>query len=387
MTSLTRPLCISIKGTHVLRGNPKGTHTELKGNPVTRLNSDPIWLLLMQTKQYEILLSHRIQVKPELCWQWLFQLIEPSSHLYTVEQGHNYFFVVGSVAVWLHFDQPLLRHCLIQLHHILVSKQPLYSLWTLISTDLYYIHYQLVFCVFFFSNSALYLRYRNKPDFFVCWDETEKNWLSTLGFIVSSSFHFQNLSLIPVTVVIGTITWLQNLFRRSAFLNDGRAHYYCASLVRTLYMTCRVPRHIFQARAPSRNWTKYGTEDLCGNLICEYFFFGCSVTPTIFRQLFSFSHSFYYTKKAKNLYVGSFNYFSYTIQIGSNWYMDTGVCDLEVACFKPNSTWINDIARKDLSNRPIYAVLNTHNLDMILQLEYMPIVMNPARIASSDWKS
>ena len=33
---------------------------------------------------------------------------------------------------------------------------------------------------------------------------------------------------------------------------------------------------------------------------------------------------------------------------------------------------------KDLSKRPIYAVLNTHNLDMILQLKYMPIVMNPA---------
>ena len=42
---------------------------------------------------------------------------------------------------------------------------------------------------------------------------------------------------------------------------------------------------------------------------------------------------------------------------------------------------------KDLLNRPIFAVLNTHNLDMILQLKYMPIVMNPARIASSDWKS
>ena len=35
---------------------------------------------------------------------------------------------------------------------------------------------------------------------------------------------------------------------------------------------------------------------------------------------------------------GSFNYFSYTIQIGSNWYMDTGVRDLEVAFFKANST-------------------------------------------------
>ena len=67
--------------------------------------------------------------------------------------------------------------------------------------------------------------------------------------------------------------------------------------------------------------------------------------------------------------------------------MDTDVRDLEVAFFKANSTCFNDMYRKDPSNRPIYAVLNTHNLDMILQLKYMPIVMNPARIASSDWKS
>ena len=29
--------------------------------------------------------------------------------------------------------------------------------------------------------------------------------------------------------------------------------------------------------------------------------------------------------------MGSFNYFSYTIQIGSNWFLDTGVHDLEFA--------------------------------------------------------
>ena len=92
-------------------------------------------------------------------------------------------------------------------------------------------------------------------------------------------------------------------------------------------------------------------------------------------------------KNKKNMYVGSFNYFSYANQIGPNWYMDTGVRDLEVACFKAVSTWINDIGSKDLSNRPIYAVSNTHNLDIILQLKNMPIVMNPARIASGDWKS
>ena len=50
--------------------------------------------------------------------------------------------------------------------------------------------------------------------------------------------------------------------------------------------------------------------------------------------------------------------------------MDTGVRDLEVVFFKANSSRFND--------------LNTHSLEMILQLKYMAIVMNPARIVSSD---
>ena len=58
---------------------------------------------------------------------------------------------------------------------------------------------------------------------------------------------------------------------RIQWLKDVRAHCYCASLVRTLYMTWHVPCHVFQARAPSRNSTKYRADDLCGNLICEYF--------------------------------------------------------------------------------------------------------------------
>ena len=62
------------------------------------------------------------------------------------------------------------------------------------------------------------------------------------------------------------------------------------------------------------------------------------MTPTFFQQITSFSDSFHYSKKPKNPYVGSFNYFSYTINIGSNWYMDTGVRNLRVACFKANST-------------------------------------------------
>ena len=43
-------------------------------------------------------------------------------------------------------------------------------------------------------------------------------------------------------------------------------------------------------------------------------------------------------KNEKNLYVGGFDYFSYTIQIGSNWYLDTGMRDSEVAFSKANST-------------------------------------------------
>ena len=53
-----------------------------------------------------------------------------------------------------------------------------------------------------------------------------------------------------------------------------------------------------------------------------HFFFGRSLPFLILSIIL---------KNEKNLYVVSFNFFSYTIQIGSNWYMDTGVRDLEVA--------------------------------------------------------
>ena len=66
--------------------------------------------------------------------------------------------------------------------------------------------------------------------------------------------------------------------------------------------------------------------------------------PTFFWQITSFSDSFRYTEKQKNLYVGSFLIiYQYTLQIGSNWYMDRGVHDLEFAPFKANPTWFNDM--------------------------------------------
>ena len=104
-------------------------------------------------------------------------------------------------------------------------------------------------------------------------------------------------------------------------------------------MTWRVPRHVFQARAPSRNSTKYRADGLCGNLICEYFcwmlgdphfFFGRSLPFLILSIILK-------NKKVCTWEVLIISH-NYTIQIGSNWYMDTGVRDLEVASFKANST-------------------------------------------------
>ena len=147
--------------------------------------------------------------------------------------------------------------------------------------------------------------------------------------------------------------------------------------------------HVFQARALSWNTTKCRADDLCSNLRNDLrtFLLDAWWPSVFFGRSLPFLILSIILKTKKNLYGGSFNYFSYTIQIGSNWYMDTGVRDLKVAFFKANSTWFHDICSKDLSNRPLYVVLNTHNLDMILHLKYMPIVINPARIASGDWKS
>ena len=64
--------------------------------------------------------------------------------------------------------------------------------------------------------------------------------------------------------------------------------------------------------------------------------------------------------------------------------MDTVVCDLEVAFLR---LILPDLmtCSKDLSNGPIYAVLNTHNLDMILQLKFMPIVMTESGQNRLEW--
>ena len=56
-------------------------------------------------------------------------------------------------------------------------------------------------------------------------------------------------------------------------------------------------------------------------------FVGCSATPTFFRQITSFLIPSIILKNKKKICTWEV---SYTIQIGSNWCMDTGVRNLEV---------------------------------------------------------
>ena len=97
-------------------------------------------------------------------------------------------------------------------------------------------------------------------------------------------------------------------------VNDICAHCYCASLVRTLFIS-----HMHATSCISSAHTELNI------------FVGCSVTPIFFGRSLPFLIRSIILKNKKKLHKGSFSYFSYTIQIGLNWYMDTGVCDLEVA--------------------------------------------------------
>ena len=116
-------------------------------------------------------------------------------------------------------------------------------------------------------------------------------------------------------------------------LKDVRAHCYCASLVRTLFIRhVRATSLIFKRAHRVEISTKYRADDLCVNLVCEYICWMLGDPHSFFGRSLPFLILSIILKK-QNLYVGSFNYFSYTIQKGSNWYMDRGLRDLEVAFF------------------------------------------------------
>ena len=115
---------------------------------------------------------------------------------------------------------------------------------------------------------------------------------------------------------------------------DVRAHCYCASLVRALSIShARASSYIKRAHRV-KNSTRYSADRCCVNLVREYFcwmqgdphfFFGRSLPFLILSNI---------TKNKKILYVGSFNYFSFTIHVGPNCYINTAVRVLEVALFK-----------------------------------------------------
>ena len=63
---------------------------------------------------------------------------------------------------------------------------------------------------------------------------------------------------------------------------------------------------IFKRAHRFENSTKYRADDLCVNLVCDYFCWMLGDPHIFFRQITSFSDSFHHTKKQKNLCGGSF---------------------------------------------------------------------------------
>ena len=81
-------------------------------------------------------------------------------------------------------------------------------------------------------------------------------------------------------------------------VKDVRTHCYCASLVRTLFIGHARATSFSRARTDSK--TQQNIERMTFALTwCANIFVGCSVTPTFFRQITSFSDSFHHTKKQK----------------------------------------------------------------------------------------
>ena len=119
-------------------------------------------------------------------------------------------------------------------------------------------------------------------------------------------------------------------------VKDVRAHCYCAYLVRTIVRTLFIGHARADARATSfssartNSKTQQNIERMTFSWTwCANIFVGCSVTPTFFRQITSFSGSFHHTKKQNKICVWEVLIISHILlKKGSNWCMDTGVRDL-----------------------------------------------------------
>ena len=91
-------------------------------------------------------------------------------------------------------------------------------------------------------------------------------------------------------------------------LKDVRAHCYCASLVRTLFIGHALATSFSSARTESK--TQQDIELMTFALTwCANIFVGRSVTPTFFSADHFLSDSFHYTKKTKKSVCGKFQLF------------------------------------------------------------------------------
>ena len=113
-----------------------------------------------------------------------------------------------------------------------------------------------------------------------------------------------------VTLIIAEKSIKKNIPR---LLKDVRAHCYCTSLVRTLFIGHARATSFSSAQRFEKS-TKHRADDLCVNLVWEYFCWMLGDPHFFFGRSLPFLTLFIILKNKKNLCVGSFNYFSYTIK-------------------------------------------------------------------------
>ena len=100
--------------------------------------------------------------------------------------------------------------------------------------------------------------------------------------------------MLPVYILLSISLKFKTLFK------DVRAHCYCASLVRKLFIRHARAKSFSSVRTKSKS--QQNIELMTFALTwCANIFVGCSVTPAFFRQISSFSDSFHYTKKQKKI--------------------------------------------------------------------------------------
>lgn len=85
-----------------------------------------------------------------------------------------------------------------------------------------------------------------------------------------------------------------------------------------------------------KNSIKYRADDLCVNLVCEYFCWILGEPHFFLGRSLPFLILSIILKKKKKTVRGKFELFLIYYSHRVEWYMDTGVCDLEVAFFKAN---------------------------------------------------